>query len=232
MLQVLDNIALAVVGSDEPGTSSYLSGEYTLRLVDLICCGAILFPIVWQVRALEEAVAADEKAERTIRKLTLFRQFYILVVCYIYFTRIIVFLIATMLTYKESWIEGFFNELATLMFYITVGYKFRPQDRNPYISLRGHEDSDDDVEDEVNIDERCARCFHRYYPVRSCQCPYPLIHDTADPQSRPMAPQLRRGGPILAVPCAPPAARVRVHSVVCDVRGASGGASDGDAKLR
>jgi hypothetical protein len=148
VLQVLDNIALAVVGGGEPGTQSYMSWEYTLRLIDLLCCGAILFPIVWQVRALEEAVAADEKAERTIRKLTLFRQFYVLVVCYIYFTRIIVLLIATMLTYKESWMEGFFNELATLMFYVTVGYKFRPQDRNPYLQLRGHEDSDDENDDD------------------------------------------------------------------------------------
>jgi hypothetical protein len=41
----------------------------------------------------------------------------------------------------------------------------------------GWEDSDDDVEDEVNVDERCARCYHRYFPVRTCRCATPLLLD-------------------------------------------------------
>jgi hypothetical protein len=119
-----------------------MTWENILHLVDIICCCAILFPIVWQVRALEEAVAADEKAERTIKKLTLFRQFYVLVVSYIYFTRIIVYLIATMLSYNDTWLQAFFSEGATLVFYTTVGYKFRPQARNPYLALRGYDGED------------------------------------------------------------------------------------------
>jgi len=125
-----------------------------LHLVDIICCGLILFPIVWQIRALELAVAADDKAERTIKKLTLFRQFYILVVGYVYFTRIIVYLIATMLTFKDTWMQGFINELATVAFYVTVGYKFRPQTRNPYIVVRGSESDEDSDDDEEEVSMR------------------------------------------------------------------------------
>ena len=60
------------------------------RIVDILCCCAILFPIVWSIRHLRQAAAADGKAERNLQKLTLFRHFYISVVSYIYFTRIVV----------------------------------------------------------------------------------------------------------------------------------------------
>ena len=58
--------------------------------VDIICCCAILFPIVWSIKYLREASQTDGKAARSLHKLTLFRQFYVMVVSYIYFTRIVV----------------------------------------------------------------------------------------------------------------------------------------------
>lgn len=58
--------------------------------VDIICCCAILFPIVWSIKHLREASQTDGKAARSLHKLTLFRQFYVMVVSYIYFTRIVV----------------------------------------------------------------------------------------------------------------------------------------------
>ena len=54
------------------------------------------------------------------------------------------------------------------------------------------EESDDDIEDAVNVDRRCERCLHRYFPVRSCHCAAPLIfgaHDGgADQATRPESP--------------------------------------------
>ena len=152
VLQVLDNIALLVVASDAPGSSSYTTWENVLHFVDIICCCAILFPIVWQVRALEAAVEADGKAERSIQKLTLFRQFYITVVCYIYFTRILIYLVATVLTYKATWLRYFFSELATVAFYVITGWKFRPKENNPYLQVK-NDDSDDDEESGLNLEE-------------------------------------------------------------------------------
>ena len=61
-----------------------------MRQVDIICCCAILFPIVWSIKHLREASQTDGKAARSLHKLTLFRQFYVMVVSYIYFTRIVV----------------------------------------------------------------------------------------------------------------------------------------------
>ena len=100
-------------------------------LIDLVCCGAILLPVVWSIRhlqvttllrldlmsktinifseppilknllssdesfidgrslwvSLKDASSTDGKAAVSLEKLKLFRHFYIMVVCYVYFTR-------------------------------------------------------------------------------------------------------------------------------------------------
>lgn len=45
--QVLANVAYIVIESREEGASDYGLWKEILFLVDLICCGAILFPVVW-----------------------------------------------------------------------------------------------------------------------------------------------------------------------------------------
>jgi len=90
------------------------------------------------------------RSSLSIHKLTLFRQFYILVVSYIYFTRIIVFLITTMLPYSYAYLSDLLTEGATLAFYVTVGWKFRPKERNPYLMVR---DESDDENEGLNMEE-------------------------------------------------------------------------------
>ena len=82
ILQVVDNIALVVFEETAPGSRAWLTWRDVLHLVDIICCCAILMPIVWSIRHLREAAAADGKAADTVGKLTLFRQFYIMVVAH------------------------------------------------------------------------------------------------------------------------------------------------------
>ena len=45
--QVLANVAYIVMESREEGASDYGIWKEILFLVDLICCGTILFPVVW-----------------------------------------------------------------------------------------------------------------------------------------------------------------------------------------
>lgn len=134
-LQVVVNIASIVVEEMSPGTMGWLTWRDVLHLFDIICCCAILFPIVWSIRNLKEAAMADDKAARTLRKLKLFREFYIMVVAYIYFTRIAVFIVQNTLPCGLSFIAASLSELATLAFFTVSGYKFRPMPRNPYFQV-------------------------------------------------------------------------------------------------
>jgi len=146
-LQVLDNIAMIVVEETAPGSQGWFTWKDIFRLVDIICCGAILIPIIWSIKHLREAVQSksDEKAARNLRKLTLFRQFYLMVVSYIYFTRIIVYLVDATLPFRWIWLGDFFAELATIVFFAVTGYKFRPTPENPYFHI------DEDVEMSTQI---------------------------------------------------------------------------------
>uniref|UniRef100_A0A8C0XAY0 GOST seven transmembrane domain-containing protein n=1 Tax=Castor canadensis TaxID=51338 RepID=A0A8C0XAY0_CASCN len=58
-LQVLANVAYIVIESHEEGASNYRLWKEILFLVDLICCGTILFPVVWSIRHLQDASGTD-----------------------------------------------------------------------------------------------------------------------------------------------------------------------------
>lgn len=134
-LQLLDNVAMIILEETVPGTQGFFAWTDVFRLVDIVCCGAILIPIIWSIRHLREAARIDGKAARNIHKLKLFRQFYLLVVSYIYFTRVIVYLLDATLPFRLVWLGDFFTEIVTLLFYVTVGYIFRPEVDNPYFVL-------------------------------------------------------------------------------------------------
>ncbi|MBW00071.1 hypothetical protein ESR_11708, partial [Eschrichtius robustus] len=63
VLQVLANVAYIIIESTEEGTTEYGLWKDSLFLVDLLCCGAILFPVVWSIRHLQEASATDGKGK-------------------------------------------------------------------------------------------------------------------------------------------------------------------------
>eukprot|EP00163_Fabomonas_tropica_P030978 TRINITY_DN7210_c0_g1_i1.p1 TRINITY_DN7210_c0_g1~~TRINITY_DN7210_c0_g1_i1.p1 ORF type:complete len:436 (-),score=89.68 TRINITY_DN7210_c0_g1_i1:370-1677(-) len=147
-LQVIANIAVIILDETMPGEASWLTWADILRIFDLICCCAVLFPIVWSIRHLQEASATDGKAARNMSKLKLFRQFYVVVVAYIYCTRILVFFMSVSLPYRHVWISNFSSELAAFAFYIFTGYKFRPVSNNPYFLV---ESNDIDEEEEFQL---------------------------------------------------------------------------------
>nr|XP_020014533.1 protein GPR107 isoform X1 [Castor canadensis] len=141
--QVLANVAYIIIESTEEGTTEYGLWKDSLFLVDLLCCGAILFPVVWSIRHLQEASATDGKAAINLAKLKLFRHYYVLIVCYIYFTRIIAFLLKFAVPFQWKWLYQLLDETATLVFFVLTGYKFRPASDNPYLQLS---QEDDDLE--------------------------------------------------------------------------------------
>ncbi|XP_076004080.1 protein GPR108 [Genypterus blacodes] len=146
-LQVLANVAYIIIESTEEGSREYAFWRQILFLVDLICCGAILFPVVWSIRHLQEASSTDGKAAMNLEKLKLFRHYYVMIVCYIYFTRIIAILLKVTMPFQWQWCYEFLVEVSTLVFFVLTGYKFRPASNNPYLQLP--QDEEDVEMDEV-----------------------------------------------------------------------------------
>ncbi|KAJ6924154.1 protein CANDIDATE G-PROTEINUPLED RECEPTOR 7-like [Populus alba x Populus x berolinensis] len=134
-LQVLANIASVVIGETGPFIKDWVTWNQVFLLVDIICCCAIIFPIVWSIRSLRETSKTDGKAARNLAKLQLFRQFYIVVIGYLYFTRIVVFALKTIAAYKYQWVSNAAEETASLMFYMVMFYMFRPVEKNEYFVL-------------------------------------------------------------------------------------------------
>ena len=189
ILQVINNIALIVLARETEGESTFQGWTAVLHLVDIICCCAVLVPIVWQVNQLEKSVTVDDPEHpdyngedelangdttnnnnmtakdsgnmedlaekgRILEKLKLFRGFYMLVVAYIYSTRILVYLFSTMLSYQHLWFRDLLVELVTLCFYVVTGYMFRPMKENPYFGVKREVDDENMGDDDNFINGR------------------------------------------------------------------------------
>ena len=171
VMQVLNNIAIVVLASEAEGESAYDDWSAILHLLDILCCCAVLIPIVWQVNALEKNLGDDDdeqdaaqsldgldrvEKQKTLDKLKRFRTFYIIVVAYIYCTRIAVYLFATTLDYRHTWVRYFFSELSTLVFYAVMGLQFRPMSENPYLAV-SKQDGEMVFEREVELRQENSR---------------------------------------------------------------------------
>lgn len=145
-LQVFANIATIILDESGPAVKGWFTWRDIFHLLDIICCCAILFPIVWSIKHLREAAHTDGKSARNVVKLTLFRQFYVMVVSYIYFTRIVVYLLKSTTPYQYVWLSDAAGELATLAFYCITGYLFRPASDNPYFALEPEEEEESEMD--------------------------------------------------------------------------------------
>lgn len=85
------------------------------------------------------------------------------VIGYLYFTRVVVLALGALLGYKFEWLVALIAESASLGFYGFVFWNFQPVEKNPYLMINGEADDnmieisriytlegeyDDDEEDE------------------------------------------------------------------------------------
>ncbi|KAJ5075825.1 hypothetical protein M0811_06687 [Anaeramoeba ignava] len=155
-LQILDNIALVVITEQNHSSKTFYIWEIIFRLVDIICVCLILFPIIWSINHLKSVANVDKSISRILGKLKLFRLFYILTVSFIYSTRILIIFLEHLLSYKYTWIAPFFDELLTFLFFVTIGYKFRPEKANPLLKITQYGETSDENEDnleEIDLDD-------------------------------------------------------------------------------
>ena len=54
-MQVCAEVAIVILDENTPASRSWFTWRDILHLVDIICCCAILFPIVWSIKHLREA---------------------------------------------------------------------------------------------------------------------------------------------------------------------------------
>lgn len=66
-----------------------------------------------------------------------------MIVCYIYFTRIIVYLLKITVAFQYVWLDEMFREMATYVFFVLTGYKFRPASAHPYFTVENESDEDE-----------------------------------------------------------------------------------------
>jgi len=144
-LQVVAHVAEIFSDESTEGEVANQIWAEVCSMVDLFSCVAILFPISWSIKHLEEASRIDGKAAINLKKLELFKRFYIISTIYIYLTRIATFLFLAMLSYRHSWLAELVYELATLIYFIITGYYFQPQPTNPYLLLSSDTDLDEDI---------------------------------------------------------------------------------------
>lgn len=140
-LQVVENIASVVIGETGPSKKDWLTWNQIFLLIDIICCCAVFFPIIWSIRSLREASKTDGKAARNLAKLTLFKQFYVVVVAYLYFTRIVVSAVGAVVSYEYHWVTNAAMEIASLVFYIFIFFNFQPVEKNPYFVIDDEEEA-------------------------------------------------------------------------------------------
>lgn len=141
-IQVLNNIAIIVVDEMPPGSIPFSNWTLVLHLADAICCFLVLIPLMWSIRALHTAAAADGKARDTLDRLQRFRSFYLYTILYLYTTRVLVFALQQMLSFNNVWLASLIEELATLAYFLYAGYTFRPTSDNPYVRVSVDEGED------------------------------------------------------------------------------------------
>lgn len=149
-LQILDNVALIITEENMEGAFSWSAWNYFFKIVDVVCCFAVLIPIFWSIHHLKQAAQSDGKARRSMEKLVIFRRFYLMLVAYFYFTRIMIWLMRPALPFKYSWVAEFSTELATFAFFVAAGYTFRPVKDNVYFKV---DDDEDNVKGAVTLEE-------------------------------------------------------------------------------
>ncbi|KAL1200088.1 Protein CANDIDATE G-PROTEIN COUPLED RECEPTOR 6 [Cardamine amara subsp. amara] len=140
-VQVLANIASVVIGETGPFIEDWVIWNQIFLLADITSCFAIIFTMVWSMCCQRETSKTDGKVVKNVAKLPLFRKFYILVIVYLFFTRIGVFALNMIADYKFQWVSYAAVEIASLVFYILMFYMFRPMERNEYFDVDDEEET-------------------------------------------------------------------------------------------
>jgi len=145
-LQIGVNIALAVLDESSEGNKSWSRYREGLRIFDIVCCCAVLLPIVWSIKSLKDAEGSDGKSNRNLSRLQQFRTFYIAVVAFVYFTRIMIPIIEAQVPFQLTWVPPFLYESSAVFFYAFCGIRFKPSEGDTLFTPATVDDDAGEVE--------------------------------------------------------------------------------------
>ena len=134
-LQVIANAAYVVTVDSAPGSESWYTWSNLLHLLDFVCCILVVFPILYTIQHLKRTGNVDGKQALTVKRLIQFRELYFCLMAYIYFSRLVLPSLSTVLPFEYEWLVFFLDETSILALFIFVGYRFRPIKQNPYIHI-------------------------------------------------------------------------------------------------
>ncbi|CAL9073827.1 unnamed protein product [Musa textilis] len=94
-IQVVANMAQVAIDKSGRYANDWATWKLLFLLVDVVCCCAVLFPIFWSIKSLQEAARTDGKAAVNRLKLTFFRQY-----CIVVITRVVVYALLAITSYQ------------------------------------------------------------------------------------------------------------------------------------
>ncbi|KAK7279418.1 hypothetical protein RJT34_24470 [Clitoria ternatea] len=115
LLQVVVNVGY-IVNKTGP---DWVTWNQVFCLVDIFSCCAVIFLMVWSIRAFNEETHTDY-----LEKLTRFTRFFMVVTGYLLFTRLVLFGFQMVVGYKYEWVTNLAQEIATLTFCVVMFYMF------------------------------------------------------------------------------------------------------------
>lgn len=133
--QLIINLLLAVIEETSEGNRSWQLYKDILQILDLACCCAVLLPLIWSMKNLREVSESSDKAAAAMQQMAVFRNFYIVILVYIYLTRVIVVVIEGFLPFDYVFVAVVIRELVAIGFYSYTGYRFRPFAQGVYSQL-------------------------------------------------------------------------------------------------
>jgi G protein-coupled receptor 107 len=154
-LQLTSNISLIIIDQMAEGASTWLYWKSIMLWIDVISCFLVLPVIAWSIRNLKNS--KDEKSVATSVRLNQFQQFYLIVIAYLYFSRVVVQFIRDGLPPSYGWIPEILRELSSLGVFLFSGFRFRPaspvKEEEEYKVVKTNSDDEDDDEDIQLIEE-------------------------------------------------------------------------------
>ncbi|KAL4352739.1 hypothetical protein GQ457_06G038250 [Hibiscus cannabinus] len=156
-LQVVAHFALVFIEETHLPIPSKPAWKIVASVLQLICYCTVSLRMFCSIRNLRQAAPTDEKAAAKLMKLTAFILYYVTVICYIYCTRIVVYVLETNTSYKYAWMGVVVGELATVAFCVFSGYKFKPAAHDPYSVIDDEEKYVAAEQVEVEDDKRIGQ---------------------------------------------------------------------------